>query len=523
MTLVSEVLRYLQQHLARLAGPVVLIALLLSTSCSKPQTSKSSTVRETATPSLFTPRPVINQVDTPSLIRELTPWLDIYKPQLQIRQPRANQTLDDTTVSLVLDIQDLPIYKDEIWDMGPHIELLLDNQPYGSVYDVKNPILLNNLTPGTHTIRAFAVRPWHESFKNEGSYAQVTFHVFAKTEEHSPSADQPLLTYGSPIGTYGAEPVLLDFYLTDAPLHEVAQDSPAISDWQIRYTINGESLILKDWEPIYIEGLKSGQNWVQITLIDDEGKPIEGIFNNTVRLIEYDPSLDNTLAKLVRSQVTLAEVGGIIDPNYEPPVPETTEFIAPEDADQSAAETKPETESISPEASKEEEPEATEPETTEPKTIESETDSIAQPKSETSAGSPIEDSEVQTDVQLFDAVDDESQEIMPKQDPAQTSDELTDLGSPAVEIEPDDASQSMEDIKADLSHSLDAVSETQTDLNPSPELSDAIAPDTEDDSPSDSDNTEASVKEDSPAQSRRYLKRLYDYRQRSMETYGREQ
>ncbi len=251
MALVSNVLGvlgHLQQHLAKIAGPLVLMALLLATSCSQPQALETSSGGET-TP-LLSPRPTIRQVNTPSLIRELTPWLDTYEPQVYIRQPQAEQIFDDTNVSVVLRVQDLPIYKDETWDMGPHVELLLDNQPYGSVYDIENPITLENLTPGTHTIRVFAVRPWHESFKNEGAYAQVTFHIFAKTDENSPSVDQPLLTYGGPVSTYGAEPVLLDFYLTDAPLHQVARDNPAISDWQIRYTINGENLTLKDWESV---------------------------------------------------------------------------------------------------------------------------------------------------------------------------------------------------------------------------------------------------------------------------------
>ncbi|MEO1181789.1 MAG: hypothetical protein AAFX51_13270, partial [Cyanobacteria bacterium J06636_28] len=52
------------------------------------------------------------------------------------------------------------------------------------------------------------------------------------------------------------------------------------------------------------------------------GEPIEGVFSNTVRLINYDPKLDDSLAKIVRGDVTLAEIGGIVDPDYEPEIPE---------------------------------------------------------------------------------------------------------------------------------------------------------------------------------------------------------
>ena len=126
MTLVSDALRYVQQYLQKIVGAAVLIALLLSAGCSsKPQ---SSTSRETASSSIFASRPTIKQVETPDLIRELTPWLDVYAPQVHIRQPQAGQVLNDTSVSISLDVQDLPIYKDDMWGMGPHDELLLDNQ-----------------------------------------------------------------------------------------------------------------------------------------------------------------------------------------------------------------------------------------------------------------------------------------------------------------------------------------------------------------------------------------------------------
>lgn len=328
MTLASDVFRHLQQLLAKVVGPVVLLLLLVLTSCS-PASQPRAEVKESEKVAFFAPRPALKQVETPALIKELDPWLDPYSPQVQIRQPKADQVFDATTVRVSLRVQDLPIYKDETWGMGPHLEILLDNQPYDSIYDIDQPIILEDLSPGTHTLRVLAERPWQESFKNEGSYAQVTFHIFAKTGENAPAPNQPLLTYGSPEGTYGAEPVLLDFYLTDAPLHQVAEDNPAIADWRVRYTLNGDSLTLKDWRPIYIEGLKPGKNWIQLTLVDDEGNPLEGVFNNTARLINYDPDLNDTLAKIVVGDLTLEEVGRIIDPTYEPPVPEQPEVSPP--------------------------------------------------------------------------------------------------------------------------------------------------------------------------------------------------
>jgi len=57
---------------------------------------------------------------------------------------------------------------------------------------------------------------------------------------------------------------MLDYYLTNAPLHFVAQEDENIADWRIRVTVNGNNFVLDRWQPIYLKGFKPGQNWVQI-------------------------------------------------------------------------------------------------------------------------------------------------------------------------------------------------------------------------------------------------------------------
>lgn len=265
----------------------------------------------------------ITEVAPPETIQELRQALEAYQPQVSILSPRADEILEDDRVSVQFRVQDLPLFKDENLGLGPHLHVFLDNQPYIAVYDATKPLELEDLPPGTHTIRAFASRPWHESFKNEGAYAQTTFHVFAKTPDNHPDVAQPLLTYSRPQGSYGAEPVMLDFYLTNAPLHLIAQETPddEIADWRIRCTVNGESFVLDRWEPIYLKGLKSGKNWVQLEFLDEKGDPVVNRFNNTVRLITYKPNGKDPLSKLVRGDLAASEARSIVDPNYQPPTP----------------------------------------------------------------------------------------------------------------------------------------------------------------------------------------------------------
>lgn len=261
----------------------------------------------------------LSEVAPPPAIQKLSQSLEAYQPQVTIVTPQADQLLQDTSVSVQFQVQDLPIFKDPDLGLGPHLHVILDNQPYQAVYDLDHPIVFEDLAPGTHTLRVFASRPWHESFKNEGAYAQTTFHVFTKSTDNNPELALPLLTYSRPTGSYGAEPIMLDFYLTNAPLHLVAQENlnDDIADWRIRATINGESFVLDRWQPIYLKGFKRGKNWVKLEFLDEQGNPVKNVFNNTVRLISYEPKGKDTLSKLVRGELSADAARGIVNSGYK--------------------------------------------------------------------------------------------------------------------------------------------------------------------------------------------------------------
>jgi hypothetical protein len=122
---------------------------------------------------------------------------------------------------------------------------------------------------------------------------------------------------------------MLDFYLTNAPLHLVAQENPNddIADWRIRVTINEESFVLDRWQPIYLKGFKRGKNWVKLEFLDEEGNPVKNVFNNTVRLISYEPKGKDTLSKLVRGDLSAEAARGIVTSGYK-----TTPTLTPSPA-----------------------------------------------------------------------------------------------------------------------------------------------------------------------------------------------
>ena len=260
----------------------------------------------------------VTEVSPPVVIQRLQQKLEVHQPQVQIISPKSEEVLQDNSLKVKFSVKDLPVFKNPQLGLGPHLQVILDNEQYQEVYDLDHPLEIPNLSAGTHTLRVFASTPWYESFKNEGAYDQVKFHVFTKSDRNNPDPELPLLTYSRPEGDYGAEPILLDFYLTNAPLHLVAREkeNEKIGDWRIRCTVNGESFILDRWHSLYLKGFKSGKNWVKLEFLDGKGEPVKNVFNSTIRTITYDPKGKDTLAQITRGELKTDELLSIIDPKY---------------------------------------------------------------------------------------------------------------------------------------------------------------------------------------------------------------
>ncbi|MBW4477446.1 MAG: hypothetical protein KME54_11325 [Tolypothrix brevis GSE-NOS-MK-07-07A] len=348
----TTVIAKIQTRIAILRRLIILLLVLTITSCGEKAVSQEASIGYKEKPQEISRQ--FSEVSPPATIQELRASLEVYQPQVTIVTPQADEVLQDDKVTVRLQVKDLPIFQDPKLNLGLHLNVIVDNEHIRAVYDLNQPLVLPDLSPGTHTLRVFASRPWDESFKNEGAYAQTTFHIFTKTDDNNPDPALPLITYNRPQGIYGAEPILLDFYLTNAPLHLVASHNPnnQIADWRIRCTINGESFVLDRWQAIYLKGFKPGKNWVKLEFLDDQGNVVKNVFNSTIRLITYEPKGKDTLSKIVRGELSAEQVRSTIDPNYTAK-PTTAEPITAPTVE-TTPETKveePVTESESPESS----------------------------------------------------------------------------------------------------------------------------------------------------------------------------
>ncbi|MFL6286113.1 MAG: hypothetical protein ACJ74Q_23480 [Pyrinomonadaceae bacterium] len=290
----------------------------------------------------------LSEVERPQKVKDMTAQRgeqDSASPTLKIVEPKDGATLTGSTVKLKLDLSgDLKGYephKDPSTGMGNHIHVILDNEPYEAYYNLHESFELRNVAEGAHTVRVFASRPWHESYKNDGSFQMVSFTVKGGGDASKPTttnsgekmADQsgaskkvimpvnpqanansnkpaegsatpvpspegkdyarkgtggsvdrtkPLLTYSRPKGEYKGDDtnaIMIDFWLSNAKL------KGAGGDYRVRYTVDGgEAKYIDKWEPIWLTGWTAGKHTIKLELVDASGNPVEnGGYNTTSR------------------------------------------------------------------------------------------------------------------------------------------------------------------------------------------------------------------------------------------------
>lgn len=301
-----------------------------------------------ATPTASPAAQALSEVERPQKVKDMMRERgdeDSASPSLKIVEPKEGSTVNGSTVKLRLDLSgDLKGYKphkDPSTGMGNHIHVILDNEPYEAYYNLDEPFELRNVTGGPHTIRVFASRPWHESYKNDGSFQMVAFTVKGggdaskptttnagekmadnantksitpvrpqtQANSNKPAADstpaptpegkdypvkpsntvmpdraKPLLTYSRPKGEYKGDDtnaIMIDFWLSNAKLQGDG------GDYRVRYSVDGgETKYIDKWAPIWLTGWTAGKHTVRLELVDKSGNPVDnGGYNTTSREI----------------------------------------------------------------------------------------------------------------------------------------------------------------------------------------------------------------------------------------------
>jgi len=320
-----------------------LLAAVFGASCATADNANSNTTATTSVAApAASPSPAAQTLavaDAPQKIKDQMAERgaqDQASPVLKIVEPREGATINGSIVPVRLalsgDLKGYKPMKDPQTGMGNHIHVILDNQPYEAYYSLDQPFELRNVTEGTHTLRVFASRPWHESYKNTGSFQMVTFTVRGGGDASRPTttatgqtmADnrnattnanqnvnantaaspvapparegkempassggavnraQPLLTYSRPKGEYkgdDANTIMIDFWLANAKLQGDG------GEYRVRYSVDGgEAKLIDKWAPVWLSGWTAGKHTVKLELVGKDDSVMDnGGYNSTSR------------------------------------------------------------------------------------------------------------------------------------------------------------------------------------------------------------------------------------------------
>jgi hypothetical protein len=328
----------MKSHKAILFCIAFIVAGVLFTGCQPAGDNANTTVTTTATPPAIQNLSVVPRPEKIVAMMKERGEQDEAKPALRITSPAKNATVNGSKVEVKLELSGVlkgyKPHKDPASGKGNHIHVILDNQPYEAYYELDQPFELRNVTEGPHTLRVFASRPWHESYKNDGSFQMVSFTVKGGGDASKPTttnsgqvmannnanakgtptpkpaasatatptpaqhegkdvapskageidAMKPLLTYSRPKGEYkgeDADPIMIDFWLSNAKLQGDG------GEFRVRYYVDGgEAKFIDKWEPIWLAGWINGKHSVKLELVDKNGNLVDnGGYNSTNREI----------------------------------------------------------------------------------------------------------------------------------------------------------------------------------------------------------------------------------------------
>ncbi len=164
---------------------------------------------------------------------------------------------------------------------GQHIHFIVDNGPYSAHY---TPTAEVEMAAGSHVVLAFLSRSYHESVKEPTAFVVQQVNVGDGDFETMDLSGEHLF-YSRPKGSYSGadtEKLMLDFFLVGTTISADGN--------RVRATINGSEFEITEWVPHVIEGLPLGEVEISLELVDADGNPVPGPFNQVTRTVTLAPA-----------------------------------------------------------------------------------------------------------------------------------------------------------------------------------------------------------------------------------------
>jgi hypothetical protein len=294
---------------APLRGLIALVLMALTVlggGCSRTSAPAAASVPLAAT----TPTGNLQEVPPPGAVQQLSERLMERQPRVDVLAPADGTVLPAGPWALKLRVSDWPLADAGELGLGPHLVVQIDGEPplrLSSEAAAAN-VPLPELSPGSHRVTVYAARPWGEAVKSSGASTQIRVHRVAANPPELPASGSPQLIASSPNGRAGAEPVLVDWLLFDAPLQRLRDDD---GRWRLRVSVNGDSFLVDRQTPLWLKGFRNGSNAVQLELLDGRGEPLNPPFNSLVEEVVIQSSQRAAWQKPGLSNEELDRLSGV--------------------------------------------------------------------------------------------------------------------------------------------------------------------------------------------------------------------
>jgi hypothetical protein len=283
-----------RRSLLQLLPGLLLLLLLLPSGCERlePRHTESTALNQLERSS---PTGQLQEVAPPGAVQQLTSALADYHPRISITRPAAETVLPAGSWSLELNVDDWPLVHSESLGLGPHVVVQVDDTPPQRISTWEQGdssrgdlhLEMAELTPGSHRIHVYAARPWGEAVKPPGASAELVVHRVSPNPLSQPQRTSPQLLPVVPTNEVSAEPVLIDWLLQNAPLQGLR---PNDTQWRLRISVNGDSFLVDQNTPLWLEGFHRGSNAVLFELLDGRGEPLNPPYNSAVREVVLNPA-----------------------------------------------------------------------------------------------------------------------------------------------------------------------------------------------------------------------------------------
>lgn len=192
-------------------------------------------------------------------------------PRVTVSAPPNDATLRESRVELRLEVsgwRDVASGSDL-----RHVVVALDDEPPRRVDDPSRPVVLQNLSDGTHVARIFLAWEDHESLVEP--VAETVFHVGRASRDPAVVPSAPALVMLWPDGELTGDEaarVRLDFQLRNVAASELGREGT-----RVRVTLDGAALgELYVAAPLRLSNLGNGAHVLALQLVGPDGQPLAG-------------------------------------------------------------------------------------------------------------------------------------------------------------------------------------------------------------------------------------------------------